>query len=245
MSDKDYYTFAMHALLTIQKAQCTACGSCAQTCPVQAISCTATHAQLHSQSCILCGTCIQACSHSAITVHSHVEQIAKLLAQHIPLVALTSPALAVQMRAQNAALKTALLRTGFCAVYDVADSALAFAQCAAKEFEQRIARGQAVMTTSCCPAYTQAVHVHIPALCNTLSHTATPLHFAAKRAKQEYPVCKTVFIGPCLAKHRESTRDSTIDFVLQLSDICTLFKRTGIQLEHTDTAYSIYNHYME
>ena len=74
-----------------------------------------------------------------------------------------------------------------------------------------MARGDKLMTTSCCSAYVRAVQKHVPELIPCVSETRSPMHYTAELAKQKEPDCITVFIGPCLAKRREGMDDECVD----------------------------------
>jgi NAD-dependent dihydropyrimidine dehydrogenase PreA subunit len=51
--------------VTIDKEQCTACGACAEVCPVDAITVEDT-ATVDADTCIDCGTCVDECPVDAI-----------------------------------------------------------------------------------------------------------------------------------------------------------------------------------
>ena len=122
-------------------------------------------------------------------------------------VALYAPAIASQFRAESGQLEEALLDAGFDKVYEVALGGDICADKEAKEFEERMARGDKMMTTSCCSAYVRAVQIHVPELKECVSSTRSPMHYTAEIARKDDPGCITVFIGPCLAKRREGFDD--------------------------------------
>ncbi len=51
----------------VNKELCTACGSCASVCPVDAIAVNE-KAEVDADTCIDCGTCVDECPVKAITV---------------------------------------------------------------------------------------------------------------------------------------------------------------------------------
>ena len=120
-------------------------------------------------------------------------------------------------------MEAALKAAGFDRVWEVAIGADICADNEAREFEERMARGDKMMTSSCCPAYVRAVRRHVPALAECISETKTPMHYTAELAKKADPGCITVFIGPCLAKRREGFDDEMVDYVLSTLDLESLF----------------------
>ncbi|MDH7506508.1 MAG: 4Fe-4S binding protein [Candidatus Thermoplasmatota archaeon] len=51
----------------VDKEKCTACGTCVDTCPVDAIS-LEDKAVINKENCIDCGTCIDGCPEGAISL---------------------------------------------------------------------------------------------------------------------------------------------------------------------------------
>ena len=82
----------------------------------------------------------------------------------------------------------ALSAAGFSRTYEVALGADITADKEAHEFEERMERGDALMTTSCCPAYVRAVHIHVPELDSCVSETRSPMHYTRITS---YNVCYT------------------------------------------------------
>eukprot|EP01106_Pelomyxa_sp_JSP_P014849 TRINITY_DN487_c0_g1_i5.p1 TRINITY_DN487_c0_g1~~TRINITY_DN487_c0_g1_i5.p1 ORF type:complete len:256 (+),score=59.14 TRINITY_DN487_c0_g1_i5:75-842(+) len=83
----------------------------------------------------------------------------------------------------------------------------------AKELEcvrsLRSSKGKpAFMTTSCCPAYVNCIKKHIPELEDAISKTPTPMQITASLAREKFPGCIPVFIGPCVAKRQEALRNN-------------------------------------
>ncbi|MCQ2579344.1 MAG: Fe-hydrogenase large subunit family protein, partial [Treponemataceae bacterium] len=137
--------------------------------------------------------------------------------------AMYAPAIAAQFRAAPGQLEGALIQAGFSKVWEVALGADITADKEAHEFEERMNKNEKLMTTSCCPAYVRAVHIHVPELSPCISDTKSPMHYTAELAKKEDPDCVSVFIGPCLAKRREGFDDELVDYVLSVEELGALF----------------------
>lgn len=52
----------------VDKAKCTACESCVETCPATAISMVDGKAKVDADTCIDCGACVDACPVQAISL---------------------------------------------------------------------------------------------------------------------------------------------------------------------------------
>ncbi len=198
---------------------------CEEACPVGAISKDETgHERIDYDKCIFCGNCMRECPFGAMMDKSQlVDVLKRIMDGKRKVVAMYAPAIAAQFRADPGQLEAGLLKAGFSRVWEVALGADICADHESHEFEERMKRGDKMMTTSCCPAYTRAVQIHVPSLKPCVSETHTPMHYTAEIAKKADPKCITVFIGPCLAKRREGFDDKLVDYVLSIEEIGALF----------------------
>ncbi len=213
---------------------------CEEACPVGAISKDETGREhIDYSKCIFCGNCMRNCPFGAMMDKSQlVDVMAHMLKKRgkKKVVAMYAPAIAAQFRVKPGQLEAALMQAGFDRVWEVAVGADVCADNEAKEFEERMARGDKLMTTSCCPAYVRAVRVHVPELAPCISETKTPMHYTAEIAKKADPGCIAVFIGPCLAKRREGLDDKLVDYVLSIEEIGALLMAKNIDIASLEPA---------
>jgi len=59
---------AENMAVTIDKGKCTGCGTCVDTCPVEALKLENDKAVVDADTCIDCGTCVDDCPEGAITL---------------------------------------------------------------------------------------------------------------------------------------------------------------------------------
>jgi [FeFe] hydrogenase (group B1/B3) len=231
----------------IDSEKCVSCGLCLQNCPYHAIikipvpceeACPvgaiakgeSGRERIDYNKCIFCGNCMRECPFGAMIDKSQLVDVIKHMMNNKKVVALYAPAAAAQFRIEPWRLDGALLAAGFSNVVEVALGADITAKNEAAEFAERMAKGEKMMTTSCCPAYVRAVREHVPELVSCVSDTRTPMHYAAEIAKKEFPDCVTVFIGPCLAKRREGLDDELVDYVISIEELGALFVAKGIDV---------------
>nr|WP_222864189.1 monomeric [FeFe] hydrogenase [Treponema sp. Marseille-Q3903] len=231
----------------IDADKCTHCGLCEQNCPYHAIiritvPCEAAcpvgaiskgedgHEVIDFHKCIYCGKCMQECPFGAMMDKSQLVDVIKHIMNGENVVALYAPSIASQFRVSSGLLEAGFLMAGFSNIMEVAVGADITADKEAKEFAERMKRGEKLMTTSCCSAYVRAVHIHVPDLDPCVSETRSPMHYAAELAKKKYPDCITVFIGPCLAKRREGFDDENVDYVITAEELTAFFSAKDIDL---------------
>jgi [FeFe] hydrogenase (group B1/B3) len=231
----------------IDAERCANCGICMQNCPYHAIikipvpceeACPVDaitkdengKERIDYSKCTFCGACMRECPFGAMMDKSQIVDVIRNLMDGRKVVALYAPAIAAQFRCEPGQLEGAIAKAGFSRTYEVAHGADITADREAKEFEERMARGDALMTTSCCPAYVRAVRIHVPELDSCVSDTRSPMHYTAELAKRDDPECVTVFVGPCLAKRKEGLDDPFVDYVLSAEELGALLVAKEIDI---------------
>lgn len=198
---------------------------CEEACPVGAISKGADgREQIDYHKCIFCGNCMRECPFGAMMDKSQLVDVIKhIMKKEKKVVAMYAPSIVTQFKADCNQFEEALRQCGFDKIMEVATGADVCATNEAKEFTERMARGDKLMTTSCCSAYVRAVRKHVPDLIPCISDTRSPMHYIAEIAKKKYPDSVTVFIGPCLAKRREGFSDEFVDYVISVEELNAFF----------------------
>ena len=64
-----------------------------------------------------------------------------------------------------------------------------------------------------------------------VSSTGSPMYYASRIAKEQYPKAKVVFVGPCVAKRKEVKNDPCVDYTLTFEEIASIFTGMGINLD--------------
>lgn len=220
--------FANHKL-------CYRCYACVRVCPVHAISFQNGKITIDKQACILCGTCVQVYTLGAIVTYNDIPTVKKWLTTGEQTVAIVDPSFAVAFDHQPGtehSLITGLRQLGFAVVINTDCSTAIYAG----EYQKFLdtAQQQPVIS-SFCPAIVALVEKYFSSLVNYLAPVKSPIMLTGQWLKKIYPACKTVFIGPCLAKKAVSLAnplDSSIDAVINFKQLKSWFKKNSVVLEN-------------
>ncbi|MGE4490028.1 MAG: 4Fe-4S dicluster domain-containing protein [Kiritimatiellales bacterium] len=242
----------VHGRAVINPDKCVNCGLCMKACPYNAVVRTPVPCEeicpvnavskdehgrevIDHETCISCGQCARACPFAAIQERSQMIDVLRKLNDKPRVVALLAPSVVGQFPGDLGQIATALEELGFDAVEEVAVGADETVRRESAEWKERIEGGAPFMTTSCCPAYVEAVKKHLPELAEFVSHTPSPMAISAKMAKDADIDAVTVFIGPCLAKRTEALDNPNVDYVLTFEELGAMLVAAGIDVQQCAT----------
>ncbi len=192
---------------------------CMESCPVDAIKRNENGTiEIDDTRCISCGRCVANCPFAAIMAQSDIVEVASRLDKK-DLVGIIAPSIMGQFSVGENELHESLIKLGFNKIYLAASGAK---ETVINEAQELVEKDGELLTSSCCPSYVELVEKHISSLKSHVSHTPSPMIFAAKRAKKENPKAEIVFIGPCIAKKVEAKKSAIVDFVLTFEELGAL-----------------------
>jgi [FeFe] hydrogenase (group B1/B3) len=208
---------------------------CEEACPVKAISKDERGIEhIDEDKCIYCGKCMNACPFGAIFSPSHTFDVLENIGQGEKVVAIVAPAILGQFNTDIDHVYGAFKEIVFHDVIEVAEGAMETTEKEAHELLEKLAEGQAFMTTSCCPSYIELVNKHVPEMKDYVSSTRSPMYYTARIAKAKHPDAKVVFVGPCIAKRKEAQRDEMVDYVLTFEEMGSVFEAFDIDIQNTN-----------
>jgi len=243
----------------IDKTVCVECGLCKKSCMYGAIveitrpcerACEIgaikadkeRRAVINYDKCTQCGGCKMACPFGAITEQSFTVQLIQKIKAGKRVYAILAPAFIGQfgIKVKPSQVISGLKQIGFYDIQEVSFGADIVTLQETKEFAEKVPNELSFMTTSCCPAFVEMVHKHLPELQDHVSTTVSPMVASGKLIKSADPDAIVVFIGPCLAKKAEAKLyPESIDFVFSFEEVESLFIGAGINLlEFPETGYA-------
>lgn len=234
----------------INRDICIECGRCSKSCPYGAIieisrpcirACALNalsagedkRTKIDYEKCTNCGNCREACPFGALDERSMIVPLLLSLKQHKPVIAMLAPSFVGQfgMKITPAQVIAGLYKLGFTDVVEVAVGADITTLHEAEEFLEKVPKKLSFMTSSCCPAFVSLVKKHFPEYEENISKTTSPMVSCGLYVKNKNPEAMTCFIGPCIAKKRESLEHpDAVDFVLTYEELQCIFEGTGIDL---------------
>lgn len=234
----------------INQDLCKECGKCKNACPYNAIadqmrpckrSCPVDAIKIDEErkavidydKCIMCGRCAIGCPFGAISDKQHMVQVIDAIKSGVRVIAAIAPSIEGQF-GENISLgkiKNGLKQLGFFDVYEVALGADMVALHEAHEFNTTIEE-RGVMTSSCCPSFTNLIKKHFPDLLDKVSDTVSPMNAIARYIKEKDGECIVVFIGPCISKKAEAAESTEgVDFVITYEELEAMLDAKEIELE--------------
>ena len=234
----------------IDKTRCVECGRCSQACkygaiinlqrPCEKVCPTgAIHmgedgaAVVDQDKCIVCGLCVYECPFGAPNDISGVSKVINAIKGKEQtgrrVYAIVAPSVAAQFPdGTTEQVYTGIKRIGFDEVVEVAMGADETARTEAAELLEK-----GFLTTSCCPAFVEYIHIKFPEMEKYVSHTLSPMAYTGQAIKEKDPNAVVVFIGPCMAKKYERKKDCAkeyIDYVLTFFELQALLDSKDIVL---------------
>jgi len=203
---------------------------------------------LNPDKCTGCAACIEACKNQNIHFSKDTVMAIELLKEsETPVYILMAPAYIGQFGedVSPGKLRTALKQIGFAGMIEVAAFADILTLKEALEFyHNQQEPGNFQLTSCCCPVWISLIRRHFSKIAGHLPPSVSPMIACGRIAKQLHRGCKTIFVGPCLAKKAEAKDKElagAIDCVLtfeELADILNVFQIDFSSLEEEEKEHA-------
>ncbi len=215
-------------LVSTIRERCRVCYQCVRECPAKAIRIADRQAQVLPERCIGCGVCFKVCTQSAKRVVSAVEAVEVLLSGPERVAAMVAPSFPAEFIDLDYPAVVGTLRAlGFASVHEVAFGA----ELVALEYRRLVSADAArLWIATTCPSVVGYVERYYPDLVPALAPIVSPMIATARLLRQVHGKhLRIVFVGPCIAKKRESAElDREVDEVLTFAELRQLVARRGI-----------------
>ena len=213
--------------------ECQDCYKCIRQCPVKAIRVENGHATILSHMCIHCGNCVIHCPSSAKRIRDDLSRAKQLLTLKEKVIVSVAPSFSAEFSDfTHQEFIAALKKLGFWGVSETALGAdLVSAELATYLKEKTESQNQQkLFLSSACPAVVEYIKQYKKELSPYITDLASPLLAHVRYLKKIYGEnIGVVFIGPCVAKKRESDVWHTIDTVLTFEELRRWFESEGIR----------------
>lgn len=216
--------------LTLKKSNCKNCYKCIRHCPVKSIRFSGNQAHIIGNECILCGQCFVVCPQNAKEIVDETEKVKVLLQSGAPVIASIAPSFIANYDGVGIeSMRAALKKLGF---FDAEETAYG-ASIVKTEYERMLKNDERdVVISSCCHSVNLLIQKYFPNELQYLADVMSPMQAHCTDIKKRYPLAKTVFIGPCVAKKDEAEYyEGIVDAVLTFEEITSWLKAENIELE--------------
>lgn len=220
-------------IIDFKATKCKHCYKCVRYCEVKAIQVKDGRAVIMPDKCILCGHCLKICPQSAKTLHSDLEIVKGMIKRGERVVISMAPSYMGLLKYKTIGqVRGALLQLGFEDVRETSEGAAVVTAEYARLLKEHTMEN---IITTCCPSVNDLVEIYFPQLVKYLAPVVSPMIAHGKMLKNELGHdVKVVFLGPCIAKKKESIdprHDSCIDAVLNFNDISKWLEEEDIVIE--------------
>jgi iron only hydrogenase large subunit-like protein len=204
-----------------QKTECQDCYKCVRRCHFKAIKIEDGHAIVIPSACVLCGHCVEVCPARAKRVRNDLVRADFLLKSNRRVIASLAPSYIAEFGADAAKIPHYLKALGF---FGVSETALG-AELVSAALPSVLKKGR-VNITSACPVVVEMVEKYYPHLTDRITPLLSPALAHAKELKKQFGSdTEVVFIGPCIAKKKESdSHPDLISLSLSFLDLAEMIK---------------------
>lgn len=214
---------------------------CVTACMFKALEIENGKVALNPDNCVGCAKCIEACDNKNLTFsHDAVRAVDILKTSDKPVYALMAPAYIGQFgeAATPGKLRSALKGMGFTGMIEVAAFADILTLKESLEFCTNMEHKEGFQLTSCCcPIWISMIRKDFRKIAGHLPASVSPMIACGRIAKELHEGCKTIFVGPCMAKKaemREPDLAGDIDCVLTFQELQDIFDALAVDFKEME-----------
>ncbi len=212
------------------KNECHDCYKCIRECHVKAIKIQDNSASVINERCIACGHCVTVCPSGAKRVRNDIDKVKKLFLAGKKVYVSLAPSWSGVYSVSKSKMIEALKKLGF---YEVSETALGAQQVSIECANLLKSTDRKLYISSACPVVVDYIRMYKPNFVRNITPVASPALTHAKLLKTAYgDDIAVVFIGPCIAKKKESdSHPNLIDAALTFEELDTMLKDEFVSFE--------------
>ena len=185
------------------KNECHDCYKCIRECHVKAIKIQDNSAYVIGERCIACGHCVMVCPSGAKRVRNDIDKVRKLFLQNKKVYVSLAPSWVGVYNVKKEKMISALKKLGFEGVSETALGAQEVSIECAKIINS--SDKNEMLISSACPVVVDYIRMYKPKFAKNIVPIVSPALTHAGLLKKTFgDDIAIVFIGPCIAKKRES-----------------------------------------
>ena len=210
------------------KNECHDCYKCIRECHVKAIKIQDNSASVIDERCLACGHCVMVCPSGAKRVRNDLDKVKRLFLQNKKVYVSLAPSWVGVYNISKEKMISSLKKLGFEAVSETAlgaqEVSIECARILNEENENKL------YISSACPVIVDYIRLYKPSFAKNIVPVASPALTHAKLLKKTYGEdIAVVFIGPCIAKKKESdSHQNLIDVSLTFEELNLWMKEENI-----------------
>lgn len=217
-----------------EKINCQDCYKCIKVCPVKSIKVEDFSASVIEETCIYCGKCINACPAGAKRYRDDTDMVREWSQNGQKMIACLAPSFLSDYGDEK--LEN-LLKVFYCLGFSGVSETAIGADLVAHQTNRFLTETQKeVVLATCCPSVVNYIKIYYPEYEGHLAPIVSPMiaHVRLLRAAG-YTNHKLVFVGPCIAKKRESDiYENETDAVITFEELGRLMESEGIYFSDMD-----------
>lgn len=201
------------------KNECHDCYKCIRECHVKAIKIQDNSASVIDEKCIACGHCVTVCPSGAKRVRNDIENVKRLFLQNKKVYVSLAPSWIGVYNVSKEKMISVLKRLGFSGVSETALGAQEVSIECARLLNE--ASENSLFISSACPVIVDYIRLYKPNFAKNIVPIVSPALTHAGLLKKAYGEdIAVVFIGPCIAKKKESdAHRNLIDVALTFEEL--------------------------
>ncbi len=216
------------------KNECHDCYKCIRECHVKAIKIQDNSASVIDEKCIACGHCVTVCPSGAKRVRNDIDKVKRLFLQNKKVFVSLAPSWAGVYNASKEKMTALLKKMGFEGVSETALGAQEVSIECARVLNET--EGNGLFISSACPVIVDYIRLYKPDFAKNIVPVGSPALTHAGLLKKTYgDDIAVVFIGPCIAKKKESdSHQDLIDVSLTFEELNLWMKEDFISFNDVE-----------